>query len=134
MIRKASSGKRKRDGLGRKKEAYDHVRRGLRNDLRSHVCWHVYGLLQRSDKEYEEAIKQLNRYVPSNQNDPDAVYMLAKARLDEKRLQLTSLEQLGEKLRGDVRNLDNEHVRETFAKAFTAARDRAVELASGTDS
>ncbi|XP_059614003.1 N-alpha-acetyltransferase 15, NatA auxiliary subunit [Phlebotomus argentipes] len=43
--------------LGRKEEAYDHVRRGLRNDLRSHVCWHVYGLLQRSDKKYDEAIK-----------------------------------------------------------------------------
>lgn len=36
--------------LGRKEEAYEHVRRGLRNDLTSHVCWHVYGLLQRSDK------------------------------------------------------------------------------------
>lgn len=33
--------------LGRKEEAYEHVRRGLRNDLKSHVCWHVYGLLQR---------------------------------------------------------------------------------------
>ena len=43
--------------LGRKEEAYDHVRRGLRNDLRSHVCWHVYGLLQRSDRKYDEAIK-----------------------------------------------------------------------------
>lgn len=43
--------------LGRKEEAYDHVRRGLRNDLQSHVCWHVYGLLQRSDKKYDEAIK-----------------------------------------------------------------------------
>lgn len=43
--------------LGRKEEAYDHVRRGLRNDLKSHVCWHVYGLLQRSDKRYDEAIK-----------------------------------------------------------------------------
>lgn len=43
--------------LGRKDEAYEHVRRGLRNDLRSHVCWHVYGLLQRSDKKYDEAIK-----------------------------------------------------------------------------
>ncbi|KAJ8980899.1 hypothetical protein NQ317_011199 [Molorchus minor] len=30
--------------LGRKEEAYEYVRRGLRNDLRSHVCWHVYGL------------------------------------------------------------------------------------------
>lgn len=43
--------------LGRKEEAYEHVRRGLRNDLKSHVCWHVYGLLQRSDKKYDEAIK-----------------------------------------------------------------------------
>ncbi|KAK3099145.1 hypothetical protein FSP39_000123, partial [Pinctada imbricata] len=43
--------------LGRKEEAYDHVRRGLRNDLKSHVCWHVYGLLQRSDRKYDEAIK-----------------------------------------------------------------------------
>lgn len=43
--------------LGRKDEAYDHVRRGLRNSLKSHVCWHVYGLLQRSDKKYDEAIK-----------------------------------------------------------------------------
>jgi len=43
--------------LGRKEEAYDYVRRGLRHDLRSHVCWHVYGLLQRSDKKYDEAIK-----------------------------------------------------------------------------
>lgn len=43
--------------LGRKEEAYEIVRRGLRNDLKSHVCWHVYGLLQRSDKKYDEAIK-----------------------------------------------------------------------------
>ncbi|KPJ13486.1 N-alpha-acetyltransferase 15, NatA auxiliary subunit [Papilio machaon] len=43
--------------LGRKEEAYDYVRRGLRNDLKSPVCWHVYGLLQRSDKKYDEAIK-----------------------------------------------------------------------------
>lgn len=44
-------------GLGRKEEAYDYVRRGLKNDLKSHVCWHVYGLLQRGDKKYDEAIK-----------------------------------------------------------------------------
>lgn len=43
--------------LGRKEEAYDFVRRGLRNDLMSHVCWHVYGLLERSDRRYTEAIK-----------------------------------------------------------------------------
>lgn len=29
--------------LERKEEAYDYVRRGLQFDLKSHVCWHVYG-------------------------------------------------------------------------------------------
>nr|XP_015219423.1 PREDICTED: N-alpha-acetyltransferase 16, NatA auxiliary subunit [Lepisosteus oculatus] len=43
--------------LGKKDDAYEFVRKGLRNDLKSHVCWHVYGLLQRSDKKYDEAIK-----------------------------------------------------------------------------
>lgn len=43
--------------LGRKEEAYNFVRQGLRNNLKSHVCWHVFGLLQRSDKKYDEAIK-----------------------------------------------------------------------------
>ncbi|XP_065196525.1 N-alpha-acetyltransferase 16, NatA auxiliary subunit-like [Sycon ciliatum] len=43
--------------LGRKDEAYEDARRGLKNDLKSHVCWHVYGLLQRSDRKYDEAIK-----------------------------------------------------------------------------
>ncbi|CAN8032449.1 unnamed protein product, partial [Ixodes persulcatus] len=41
----------------KKDEAYEYVRKGLRNDLKSHVCWHVYGLLQRSDRKYDEAIK-----------------------------------------------------------------------------
>lgn len=43
--------------MGKKDEAYDYVRKGLRNDLTSHVCWHVYGLLQRSEHKYDEAIK-----------------------------------------------------------------------------
>lgn len=43
--------------MGKKEEAYEFVRKGLRNDLTSHVCWHVYGLLQRSEHKYDEAIK-----------------------------------------------------------------------------
>ncbi|XP_075805770.1 N-alpha-acetyltransferase 16, NatA auxiliary subunit [Microtus pennsylvanicus] len=43
--------------LGKREEAYEFVRKGLRSDVRSHICWHVYGLLQRSDKKYDEAIK-----------------------------------------------------------------------------
>ena len=29
--------------LDKKTEAYEHVTRGLRSDVKSHVCWHVYG-------------------------------------------------------------------------------------------
>lgn len=43
--------------LGRKEEAHEFIRKGLRNDLKSHVCWHVYGLLQRSEHKYDDAIK-----------------------------------------------------------------------------
>eukprot|EP00899_Mesostigma_viride_P025222 jgi/Mesvir1/5885/Mv00657-RA.1 len=43
--------------LEKKEEAYELVRKGLKNDLGSHVCWHVYGLLYRSDRDYPEAIK-----------------------------------------------------------------------------
>jgi len=41
----------------RHEEAHGLVKSGLRNDMRSHVCWHVYGLLHRADRNYNEAIK-----------------------------------------------------------------------------
>jgi peptide alpha-N-acetyltransferase len=44
-------------GMGRKPEAYEAVRKGLRLNMSSHVCWHVFGLVYRADKNYKEAIK-----------------------------------------------------------------------------
>ena len=43
--------------MDRKAEAYELVRKGVKQDIKSHVCWHVYGLLYRSDREYLQAIK-----------------------------------------------------------------------------
>lgn len=43
--------------MDRKKEAYELVKKGLKHDISSPICWHVYGLLYRSDREYAEAIK-----------------------------------------------------------------------------
>ena len=43
--------------MDKKEEAYELVKQGLRNDVRSHVCWHVFGLLHRSDRNHGEAIK-----------------------------------------------------------------------------
>ncbi|KAL7746722.1 hypothetical protein RI367_007884 [Sorochytrium milnesiophthora] len=53
----------------RKEEGYDFVKLGLRNDLTSHICWHVYGLMYRADKNYEEAAKCYShalKYDPNN--------------------------------------------------------------------
>ncbi|KAK3248425.1 N-alpha-acetyltransferase 16, NatA auxiliary subunit [Cymbomonas tetramitiformis] len=43
--------------MEKKEEAYEYVLRGLKYDMKSHVCWHVYGLLYRSDRDYRQAIK-----------------------------------------------------------------------------
>ncbi|XP_051147846.1 N-terminal acetyltransferase A complex auxiliary subunit NAA15 [Andrographis paniculata] len=59
--------------MDRKQEAYELVRLGLKNDLKSHVCWHVYGLLYRSDREYREAIKC---YRNALKIDPDNIEIL----------------------------------------------------------
>uniref|UniRef100_S4RLR8 N-alpha-acetyltransferase 15, NatA auxiliary subunit a n=1 Tax=Petromyzon marinus TaxID=7757 RepID=S4RLR8_PETMA len=48
--------------LGRRDEARECVRRGLRNNLESHVCsWRVYGSLQRADGHYVEAAACVRR-------------------------------------------------------------------------
>mmetsp|Transcript_115959 Transcript_115959/g.334857 ORF Transcript_115959/g.334857 Transcript_115959/m.334857 type:complete len:889 (+) Transcript_115959:108-2774(+) len=45
------------NNMGKKEDAHALVKQGLMNDMRSHVCWHVYGLLHRADRNYNEAIK-----------------------------------------------------------------------------
>jgi peptide alpha-N-acetyltransferase len=43
--------------MGKQEEAMEVVRRGLTADLKSFVCWHVFGQVQRSNKKYDEAMK-----------------------------------------------------------------------------
>ena len=43
--------------LGRKDEAYQAVKAGLKANLKSASCWHFYGILYKLDKNYEEALK-----------------------------------------------------------------------------
>lgn len=43
--------------LGQLEEAFVLAKEALRNDMKSHITWHVYGLLYRQEKNYEEAIK-----------------------------------------------------------------------------
>lgn len=43
--------------MGRREEGIDLVKKGMRFDLTSHICWHVFGLIQKGEKNYEEALK-----------------------------------------------------------------------------
>jgi tetratricopeptide (TPR) repeat protein len=56
---------------GHGEEAFTLCKAALKNDMKSHICWHVYGLLWRSVKNYEEAIKAYKmalRLAPDSQN------------------------------------------------------------------
>ena len=55
---------------GKTDEAFELCKLALKNSMKSHVCWHVYGLLYRSVKNYEEAIKA---YRFALKLDPDNV-------------------------------------------------------------
>jgi N-alpha-acetyltransferase 15/16, NatA auxiliary subunit len=43
--------------IGKREEAVELVKKGMRLDLTSHICWHVFGLIQKGEKNYEEALK-----------------------------------------------------------------------------
>ena len=45
------------NAMGNKEEALELVKLGVRNDMRSHITWHVYGLYHRSNHHYKEAAK-----------------------------------------------------------------------------
>ncbi|KAL1607770.1 hypothetical protein SLS60_002706 [Paraconiothyrium brasiliense] len=56
---------------GHGEEAFALGKLALKNDMKSNICWHVYGLLWRSKKNYEEAIKAYKmalRLAPESQN------------------------------------------------------------------
>lgn len=58
---------------GKKDDAHALVKKGLMYDMRSHVCWHVYGLLHRSERNYNEAIKA---YKQALRIDPENLQIL----------------------------------------------------------
>lgn len=45
----------------RKEQGYELVKRGVKNDINSHIVWHVYALCLRADKNFEEAFKCYKR-------------------------------------------------------------------------
>ncbi|CAF0974034.1 unnamed protein product [Adineta steineri] len=59
--------------MGKKEEALENIRNGIKNNITSHVVWHVYGLWQRSERKYDEAIKA---YKKALQCEKDSLTIL----------------------------------------------------------
>lgn len=43
--------------LGSRDDGINLVKEGMRKDLTSHICWHVWALIQKSERKYEDALK-----------------------------------------------------------------------------
>jgi N-alpha-acetyltransferase 15/16, NatA auxiliary subunit len=54
---------------GRSEEAFAMAKHALQLDMKSSICWHVYGLLYRAAKNYEESLKA---YKFALKLDPDS--------------------------------------------------------------
>lgn len=55
----------------RRTEAHDIAKAALKADMQSHMCWHVFGILHKSDRDYPQAAKcYLNalKWDPENLN------------------------------------------------------------------
>jgi len=51
-------------------EAYVLCKEAIKLDLKNHMCWHVFGLLYKLDRNYKEAIKcyaTALKFAPENQ-------------------------------------------------------------------
>ena len=55
---------------GQQKDAFALAKVALNNNMKSHVCWHVYGLLYRAEKNFDESIKA---YKFALRLDPESV-------------------------------------------------------------
>eukprot|EP00290_Baffinella_frigidus_P057134 CAMPEP_0180361566 /NCGR_PEP_ID=MMETSP0989-20121125/12727_1 /TAXON_ID=697907 /ORGANISM="non described non described, Strain CCMP2293" /LENGTH=627 /DNA_ID=CAMNT_0022353277 /DNA_START=61 /DNA_END=1940 /DNA_ORIENTATION=+ len=73
--------------LEKKVEAYEHVRLGLKKNLTSHVCWHVYGLLYRSDRDYKEAIKCYKQALKRDKDNTQILRDLSLLQIQMRELQ-----------------------------------------------
>jgi len=43
--------------MSRKEEGLELIKKGVRLDLTSHICWHVYGIVHKADRNYDEALR-----------------------------------------------------------------------------
>ncbi|KAJ7599220.1 NMDA receptor-regulated protein 1-domain-containing protein [Mycena floridula] len=55
--------------MGRRDEGIVLAKKGLRLDMSSHICWHVFGLIQKAEKNYEEALKSYGHALKADKDN-----------------------------------------------------------------
>ena len=66
------------NSMGKKDEALENIRNGIKNNITSHVVWHVYGLYQRSERKYDEAIKAYKKALQCEKVSETEIISLLK--------------------------------------------------------
>merc|ERR1719201_170243 len=61
------------NALGESEKAHEFCKKGLMANMKTHVTWHVYGLLYRAEKNYAQAIKS---YKQALKRSPDNMQIL----------------------------------------------------------
>jgi len=74
------------NALNKKEEAHALVKRGLAMNIKSHVCWHVYGLLYRSETKYEDAIKCYQNAIKRDVNNLQIMKDLSNLQIQRRML------------------------------------------------
>ena len=59
--------------MGKREEGLELVKKGVRLDLTSHIVWHVFGLIQKGEKNYEEALKSYTQALRFDKVSPNQV-------------------------------------------------------------
>jgi tetratricopeptide (TPR) repeat protein len=65
------------DVTGHHDEAVELSRTAVKNDVKSHVCWHIFGMVMRSDRKYGEAVKALKMALHLSPDNPQILRDLA---------------------------------------------------------
>lgn len=73
--------------MGRRDEAEELIRLGLRMNIKSHICWHVFGLFHRSDGDYAEATKCYLNALRMDNNNPQIMKDLASLQIQMRDLE-----------------------------------------------
>jgi tetratricopeptide (TPR) repeat protein len=80
--------------LNRKEEGLELVKKGVRLDISSHICWHVYGIVHKADRNYDEALRcylQALRYDKVLFRDLSVVILMSDPRLPKSLCRITRI-------------------------------------------